>query len=275
KNETEYEKKAADQKPYELPKTISFTQIAAFSSCPLQYKFAHILKVPVFGRHSLSFGKSMHNTLQRFMELVLSQQVMPQASLFDQSKNEPPKLPTPNELQAIYNQCWIDEWYPNENLKQEYYDKGKASLMEYYNILDKNLPTIKFLEKGFTLKLAGVTLKGRIDRIDEIGEGYEIVDYKTGSPKSQLSWQEKKQLVLYQMAAEQCFDPPLIIKRLTYHYLENNSVLSFEATQKDKEKLTKEIQDTVEQISSSGFKATPGFHCSYCDFKDICEFSQS
>ncbi|MCH8049362.1 UvrD-helicase domain-containing protein [Patescibacteria group bacterium] len=275
--EQQEKKQTPDQKiEYKLPPSVSFTQIAAFTTCPLQYKFAHILKVPVFGRHSLSFGKTMHNTLHRFMGLVMQQQQTPQASLFDDPTTEQElRLPKKEEFLKIYEDCWIDEWYPNEALREEYWEKGKESLLAYYDSIETAVPIVHCLEKSFTLKLGEVTIKGRIDRIDNIEDGVEIIDYKTGRAKSELSWQDKRQLILYQLAAEQCFDPPLKVKKLTYQYLEDNSLLSFEASKKEKEKLRSEILSTVASITSSDFKATPGFHCRYCDFKDICEFSQA
>ncbi|MDD5433714.1 MAG: UvrD-helicase domain-containing protein, partial [Candidatus Pacebacteria bacterium] len=47
-------------KQYKLPEHFSFTQLAAFNNCPYQYKLAHILKVPIKGRASFSFGKTIH-----------------------------------------------------------------------------------------------------------------------------------------------------------------------------------------------------------------------
>src|SRR3990170_7253247 len=53
-----------------LPKQFSFTQLRAFETCPHQYKFAHILKIPVEGKHTFSFGKTMHKTLEVFYRRV-------------------------------------------------------------------------------------------------------------------------------------------------------------------------------------------------------------
>lgn len=269
-----HETHRTNEAAHTMPKSLSFTQIAAFSSCPLQYKFAHILKVPVFGRHSLSFGKTMHNTLQKYMEMILKQQARPQASLFDEGEKKI-EIPGRDEMLKCYKENWIDEWYPSEQIRQEYIKKGQESLLEVCEAAQKSPPNIAFIEKGFTLKIGDVTVRGRIDRIDHDGDAFEIVDYKTGKPKEKLTWQDKRQLVLYQLAAESCFDPPLKISRLSYHYLEDNSKVSFEATEKDKEKLETEILDAVDAIKSSDFKQNPGFHCQYCDFKDICEFSQA
>jgi DNA helicase II / ATP-dependent DNA helicase PcrA len=243
---------------YTLPTAMSFTQLAAFTSCPLQYKFAHILKIPVFGRHSLSFGKSMHNTLEKFTEQVKEQGGIGELQ----------------QLETLYNEQWIDEWYPDENTRVEHHDKGWESLKMMHADFKKSPPKIEAIEKGFTIKFKDVVFRGRIDRIDEVEGGYEIVDYKTGKPKEKLTWEDKRQLILYQLAAEQCFDPPLKIQRLTYHYLEDNSYVSFEAKEKEKEKLELEILGAYDALTKSDFKAKPGFHCNYCDFKDICEFAQ-
>ncbi len=260
---------------YVVPTKMSFTQLAAFTTCPLQYKFAHILHVPIFGRHTFSFGKTMHNTLEKFLKLIVEKETTAQASLFPETPEAPKTLPAAHELIKLYEESWIDEWYPSQEVKLEYAKKGKESLLGLHAQMQVAMPKIKFLEKGFTLKVGSVTVKGRIDRVDELGDGVEIIDYKTGSPKDKLAWEDKRQLVLYQLAAEQCFNPPLKVNGLTYHYLEDNSRLTFKATPKDLERLQSEILETVALLGQSDFTATPGWHCRYCDFKDICEFAET
>ncbi len=65
-----------------VPTAFSYTQLAAFETCPLQYKFAHVLHVPVFGRYQMSFGKTMHNCLQHFFETFKERVEAPQQTLF-------------------------------------------------------------------------------------------------------------------------------------------------------------------------------------------------
>lgn len=259
------------------PGTLSFTQLAAFTSCPLQYKFSHILKVPVFGRYQMSFGKTMHNSLQRFVERYVVASQAAQATLFEALQTANTVIPSFDVLKEIYEASWIDEWYPNDRVREEYRQRGLESLKAFYGDLLERQPQVALIEKGFTLKIGDVTVKGRIDRIDQIDDGFEIIDYKTGSPKTheKIGWQEKRQLILYALAAERCFDPPLKVTKLTYHYLEDNSLVSFEPSQEDMEKLQEEILDTVARMKVSDFKATPGWNCKFCDFRDICEFRQS
>jgi len=128
------------------------------------------------------------------------------------------------------------------------------------------------LEQGFTLKFGEVVIKGRIDRIDEVPGGVAIIDYKTGSPKTlkTLEKGDKEQLLLYQIAARDIlgYKP----SKLVYHYLTDNSEVEFLGSDDDLLILQEDMQNRVRQIKASTFNPTPGFHCQFCDFADICEY---
>ncbi|MFC1632670.1 PD-(D/E)XK nuclease family protein [Patescibacteria group bacterium] len=52
------------------PSRFSYTQLAAFETCPRQYQYAHILRIPTLGSHTLSYGRSIHDTLAEFHEAI-------------------------------------------------------------------------------------------------------------------------------------------------------------------------------------------------------------
>lgn len=260
-----------------LPKQFSFTQLTAFRTCPLQYKFAHVLKIPVFGKWTFSFGKTMHNTLQQFFKLWIERVGSRQGNLFA-AQNQPNNgsLPvTLEELMKAYGQAWQDDWYLNDEQREEYRNKGRGSLKDYYQKIHQDKPEPYLLEQGFTLKFGSVIIKGRIDRIDCCEGKVEIIDYKTGQAKTEktLDRGDKEQLLLYQMAAKDVLG--LEPKKLTYHYLEDNSRVSFLGTDDELLNLQEQILERVEMIRNSSFPATPGFHCRFCDFSDICEYRQN
>ncbi len=262
-----------------LPTKFSFSQVAAFGSCPLQYKYAHILKIPTFGRHQFSFGQSMHLTLEKFVKAMLPDETGVQVDLFSAAASSDLTatrvVPTERQLLDMYAATFIDEWYPDSKTREEYRQQGVDALKVFHRKVVENQPKPFLLEAGFTLKIGDILMKGRIDRIDAVEGGVEIIDYKTGRAKETLDWDARRQLVLYALAAEQCFNPPLVVKALTYYYVETNDTVSFAPTDKDKEKLLDEIRDTVGAIRTSTFEPKPGpFTCKYCDFKDICPFAQ-
>lgn len=254
---------------WKLPSVISFTQLKAFQTCPLQYKFAFLLKLPTFGRYQFSFGKSIHATLESFFNLF-----METGKEYTNHK----ELPSEDELLKLYERYWIDEWYPSQKEKDEFFAKGKEILKRMYaEILDER-PRTRSIEQDFTLKFGNgeqmITLKGRIDRIDDVDGGVEIIDYKTGKSKSaeSIRYDDKEQLIIYQLAAEDILQLKPV--KLTYYYVEDGNKVSFLGTQKEKDKLLNAITETVEKMRQSSFDATPGFLCKYCDFKSICEFRE-
>jgi DNA helicase-2/ATP-dependent DNA helicase PcrA len=254
-----------------LPDHFSFSQLAAFEKCPLQYKFGFILKVPVKGKAVFSFGHAMHNTLYDFFKLVNE---AGQKNLFGEKSAKKDKLQ--EELLKLYEKNWVDEWYESKKQKEEYFKKGKEIIKDFYKEYLKNPPKILKTEDGlalelpFNLKINGNTIIGKIDRIDDLGNGeVQIIDYKTGVSKDKP---EKEQLFIYQMAANEVLR--LKPKQLSYYYLEDQKVLSFLGSDTELENQKKKIIEEIEKIKNSEFGPTPGWQCQYCDFKDICDFAQ-
>ncbi len=257
------EKKGKRQisKKHILPKYFSFSQLAAFQKCPLQYKFAFILNVPVRGKAVFSFGKTMHNTLHSFLRKFTEEKSLPSFDYF----------------KKLYKENWVDEWYESKRQKEEYRKKGEETIKDLYKEFKKNPPQIlkirgnPALEVPFSFKIGGENLRGRIDRIDGEKEESTIIDYKTGNIKEKLKLEEKKQLLIYQIAAEEVLG--LQVKELKYQYLKENKKFSFLGSQEDKEKIKEEVKKEIKEIKRSNFEPTPGWQCRYCDFKDICDFA--
>jgi DNA helicase II / ATP-dependent DNA helicase PcrA len=258
----------------ELPKQFSFTQLAAFKTCPLQYKFAHIFKIPVFGKWTFSFGKTMHNTLHEYFKVWLERSGSEQGSLFDSVEAvEDGEFPVSREeLLKMYDAHWQNDWYVNDTQREEYREKGRQSLLSYTRFLEKQWPDPLHLELGFTLKIGSIVIKGRFDRIDRFEDGIEIIDYKTGNPKTlkKMRKEEKEQLLLYQLAATDALN--MNVKKLTFHYLEDHSQVSFLGTEDELLDLRESIVERIEKMKTSNFDPTSGFHCQFCDFADICEY---
>ncbi|HNZ86483.1 MAG TPA: UvrD-helicase domain-containing protein [bacterium] len=258
-----------------LPKQYSFSQIAAYDKCPRQYYYAHILKIPSMGKYVFSFGKSMHLALQKFFQLHNARISVSQTSIFDNNKEiEKNKIAVSlDEFIAIYEENFIDDWYEDEINKKKYFELGKKLLKDIYKKYENNPPKVKYLEKGFNIKIADYSFKGNIDRVDEVSGGVELIDYKTGKPKSKLSFEEKQQLIIYQIAYESVFKEK--VKNLKFHYLEDNSEVDFLGTEKDKEKAQNKILEIIKKINSCDFKPNPSEHtCKYCDFNNICPFRE-
>ena len=100
-------------------------------------------------------------------------------------------------------------------------------MQDFYADIEHNgWPDTMFLEKSFNVKIGGHTLKGSIDRIDRLnGNEIEIIDYKTGSAKEKVEADQKRQLILYKIVAEEVFG--LKATKLSFYYLEGGNKVFF------------------------------------------------
>lgn len=260
-----------------LPQKFSFTQIKAFETCPYQYRFAHILKVPVRGKGVFSFGKSIHQTLKDFYQLV---QRRMKPDLFTPSGSGPTSpVVSLDELLDMYERNWIDEWYDSPAHMQQRKEQGKEFIKAFYQKQRNALTAPKFLEQPFNIKIGKYTLKGVIDRVDVItkhkgADDVHIIDYKTGKVPATKKDVDLEQLLLYAIASKEVFgDTP---KKLTYYFLDDNQEFSYEPQEKEIAAVKARVTKTIQDITKSDFRPTPSPHiCKNCDFRDICEFRAS
>ncbi len=255
-------RKGESKKPAPAPpKYLSFTQLAAYSKCPLQYKYAHIMKIPVRSKPSLVFGRSMHDALF----LIVKERIERKITL--------------KEALGLFDSIWSDDWYGSKTKRDEYYKSGKKAIKEIVREFRNDPPPVArikgvpALEHDFKFDLQGHVIKGKIDRIDRTEKGFEIIDYKTGAAKSTLDSEEKDQLIIYQMAVESLFKAE--VEKLTYHYLTEGKKLSFKANEKNKERAVERVVTKANSIKKGDFHPDPGWHCRYCDFNEICEYAKS
>ncbi len=254
-----------------LPAKFSFTRLKAFETCPYQYRFSFILKVPTPGKPQFSFGRTMHNSLQKLLALVDKRIHIKQQELIPSQDKKEVDL---DDVMSIYKESFIDDWFPDQKTKKDYWAKGEKSLKQFYEQNKNNWPKTLYLEYPFNLHITdnqeNFTLYGVIDRIDKVNGGVRIVDYKTGLSKEKLTLEDKEQLLIYQMAVESVLKEP--VKELVFHYLDDNREISFLGTEKELEKTKAKILNNINGIKLADFQPKPGMMCRYCDFNSICEY---
>ena len=110
---------------------------------------------------------------------------------------------------------------------------------------------------------------GRLDQINRLGQGQsEIIDYKTGKPKTETQAQKDLQLGIYALAAREVLG--LEPTRLVYYNLQNNQCVAATRAEKQLQELLGAIQEVADDIRAREFPATPGFFCRTCEFRFLC-----
>ncbi len=129
-----------------------------------------------------------------------------------------------------------------------------------------------WFERQFTFKLGPHLLRGRVDRVDRLPGGeYELIDYKTGRPRSAAALADDVQLSLYAVGAREAWQ--LDASRQAYLYLLDDQKVTVPADDDGDraEWITAVAMEVAEGILSQGFEPTPSpAVCSLCDYRLAC-----
>lgn len=234
------------------PKSLSFTALSTYKTCPLKYKYQFILNIPTKQSKALSFGNTIHECLKEFHQIKSVREI----SL--------------NELLEIYKTKWQPYGYDDRENQIEYYKSGIELLTRYYNKYKDIQIKPVVIEKMFKFRLGDIDLTGKIDRIDKLENGkFEIIDYKTGQTKTEKEIRNDDQLTVYALAAKEYFNYD--VEKLTYYYVEEDNPISTERNESDIERLKNDVAQVVEKMKKKDFEATPSQkNCMFCDYKEFC-----
>ncbi|HEX5481903.1 MAG TPA: PD-(D/E)XK nuclease family protein, partial [Terriglobia bacterium] len=237
---------------------LSATSAEDYLGCPLRYKFQHLLKIPTAPQAALTFGNIMHQSVRHYFEL--------------RRKGLPPF----EAIQDFYLNNWKSLGFDDDYQEESYRRTGLEQLrgfVEKHSTLAVDPGRIQS-EQIFHLDLGDATVEGRIDQInflDPAGAGpaaVELVDYKTGRPRSEKDAEKSLQLSIYALAARRILG--LNPVRLTFYNFTNNEAVSAARTPEDLDKAVESIREIVSEIRRGLFEAKPGFMCRWCDYKPLC-----
>ena len=115
----------------------------------------------------------------------------------------------------------------------------------------------------------GVTLFGRMDRIDEEPDGtLHIIDYKMGTQPDEI---DTKQLLLYAIMVEQ--ELTKTVSKASFWYLDDGQVRTTNLDQADKRRAFDEMLAAARDMETiDEFPPTIAPHCAHCPYLKGCEF---
>src|SRR3989338_10182874 len=238
---------------FTLPRPLSHSSLTMYGECPQKYKFKYIEKIPEKSKPFFSFGNSVHRALEYFYNV----------------KNPPP--PSLERLLDYYKEHWLSPGYRDQAQEAEYFEDGKEILTKFYrkHIADFAVPF--FVEYNFELKVEGVPVTGKVDRVDKLADGrLSILDYKTGKALALNRGQGDAQLTMYQMACEELLGAE--VARLSFYHLPSLKEQVVERHSPDLVcGLRRRIVAAAESITSGVFAPKPDEKkCYWCDYKPIC-----
>jgi DNA helicase-2/ATP-dependent DNA helicase PcrA len=242
------------------PLQLSVSAIESYQKCPQKYLFANVWGIRGGPRAATTFGNVMHTTIRQFITALLRGQPLP----FD-------------EVELIFRREWTSAGFEDDYQEQCYLEDGLAQLRAFHTTCLAAPPDILAQEKRFVLELEnGVQVTGRMDQINRAGASeieVEIVDYKTGKPKTDVHARKELQLSVYALAALE--EMELEPVRLVYHSLQTNERVIATRSEKLLNQVRGIIQEVAADIRAREFPAKPGYICKTCEFRYLCPAQES
>ena len=231
---------------------LSASAIQQYENCPLAYKLRHDWRLPEDATAALQFGSAMHLALKAYFDGVRAGR-------------------PPDEETVIA--CFLDEFAKariDEPLQRELYTKeGRQQLIAFIRSQPAH-PAAQVLEteRRFKIEIGGAQVRGRLDRLDCLGDGkVAVVDYKTGRAKTQEDADKSLQLSIYALAARSMGYTP---SSLVFINLKNGTAIESRRTPEQLREAEMGVSSIAARIAAGEFEPKPSAACSRCSYHSLC-----
>jgi DNA helicase-2/ATP-dependent DNA helicase PcrA len=238
---------------------ISHKQVDDYETCPLKYRYVHLLRVPILRHHTVVYG----NTIHKVVEHYLKRRVAGNYTALD-------------DLLAVYEREWENQgfltWEHQEARKQA----GRDALVRFWNAEEGEGVKPTHIEKEFGFALGPDRVRGRYDRVDEDLLGAVIIDYKTSEVSRQKDADKRArdslQLKIYALAWREMTGA--FPQRVELRFVESQAVGRHVPTEADAREAIDTVKAAAAGIRARRFEAKPSYRaCRYCAYSQICPFT--
>ena len=238
---------------------LSHGQIDDYLTCPLKYRYAHVVQVPLGTDPRAMYGIAMHHAIRVYLQHRLKGLPISEADVI-----------------RAFESAWSNEGFYSIEHEELRLNEGRESLKGFIarEAASGRQPLAVEMEFRFTVGHDLVT--GRWDRIDETPDGVVLVDYKTGDIRDQEKADERakaslkdEQLGLYALAyRETRREEPVAVQ---LHFVGSGLVGTAKVEPKHYDLALERIRKASAGIRSAEFPPDPDQRkCGDCPYSRFC-----
>ena len=275
--------------PHAEPLLLSYYAIDDYLTCPLKYKYGHVLRVPLAPHHALIYGSALHQAIQEFHRRHARGEVMSEADLY-----------------AAFERAWSNEGFLSREHEEARLEAGRSALRRFRDQqLQPGAVIPAYVEREFSFSLDGDRIRGRWDRVDiepaieppedSHGPGAQahadvvnptfellgrervtITDYKSSDvrdpSRARQRARDSLQLQIYAMGYEAMTGR--LPDAVQLHFLDSGLVGRAEVDPKRLARARTQIATAAAGMRARDFTPKPDhISCSYCPYREICPAS--
>lgn len=232
---------------------LSASAIETYERCPLQFKIARDWNLPGEPAAPMQFGAAIHTVLHDYFGAVRQGGTRSQEQVMAKFREEMAK--------GLFDDPLQRELYEKQGVEQLAAFLATHAAGPAPNVVDT--------ERKFRLEISGVTVVGRVDRLDQFDDQrVRIVDYKTGRPRDQEDADKSLQLSLYAIAARDAWgaDPASLV----FYNLDTNSAVETFRSPAQLQDAADKVREVADRIAQGDFEPNPKYHCTWCPYRALC-----
>jgi DNA helicase-2/ATP-dependent DNA helicase PcrA len=237
---------------------LSASDIETYRACPLRYKFARVFRIPQEPTLHQRFGIAVHQVLERYHVAE------------DHDGTDGAAAGSLTDLLMLLEVSWRRGGFGDSDEERQLHQKAVAALTRYHERAQSDEARPVWFERQFSFKLGAHLVRGRVDRVDRLPSGeYELIDYKTGRPKSAEQLVSDVQLSLYAIAAREAWG--LEANRGAYYYLLDDEKVAIAGDAERADWIRGVAIEVADGIKAQEFEPTPSPRaCKFCDYRLVC-----
>ena len=225
---------APEARPISGVSSLAASRIEEFEKCPLHWF------IKTFGGDASGFSASLGTLLHSALERA-------------EQDSEPARFISENWHTLEFE----SRWQETRALRSA---GTMAALITDY--LSKSNPLVAS-EQAFEIEIAGLEIRGKIDRIEKGADGFEVVDLKTGkSVPTAAEVAQNRQLAIYQLAVKKLHGDSAGARIVSVGSGKLRQVGQPALTPEVEQQLTQLVTEVSTQLQKSEFIAQVDEHCS-------------
>jgi DNA helicase-2/ATP-dependent DNA helicase PcrA len=245
--------------PDDRPLELSHGQIDDYLTCPLKYRYAHVVQVPLGSDPQVMYGIAVHHALRIF------------------HLHRMRRLPIDaDDVVAAFESAWSSEGFYSREHEELRLQAGRDALRRFVERELASGVVPLATEADFRFRLGPDLVVGRWDRIDEVGGGIVLVDYKTSevddaekaAERARRSLKEE-QLGLYALGYAETRGA--VPDRVRLHFIGTGVIGEAEVEPEHLESARERVLRAAAGIRAARFEPRPDpNHCRYCPYARFC-----
>ncbi|HEV8310347.1 MAG TPA: ATP-dependent DNA helicase [Methylomirabilota bacterium] len=247
--------------PPDAPLELSHRQVDDYETCPLKYRYIHVLRVPIRRHHAVVYGETLHRAVEHYL------------------RRRAAGLYTPLEdLLVVFEREWRNEGFLTWAHEAARKQAGRAALTRFWHEEEASGAKPTHVEREFGFALGPDRVRGRWDRVDEADGAAVIIDYKSSDvrelERAEVRAAESLQLKLYALAWREMVGR--LPARVELRFLESGVVGRAVPSDEDAGEAADAVRTAAAGIRARHFAAKPSFQaCRYCAYNQICPYTAS